>query len=153
VRLDCIRALGKIGREAKDAVPELIKTLSALGFSDKMSTLEIVKTLGEIGPDAKKASPILVGLFAFNDEKLFNTSVEPVGKIGYEGTIKVLTAALKDPNDNIRIGAAKALVKTRPTKEEARAASNYLKGRANAELNPVVRDAMNQAWKELGGGK
>lgn len=62
----CLRAideLGKLGAEAKSAVPALVK---ALANEDKLVCWHAARTLGSIGPDAKAAAPALVK--ALNDE-------------------------------------------------------------------------------------
>jgi hypothetical protein len=54
IRREAARALGEIGPEAKDAVPELVEALG-----DEDVDLIAVWTLGQIGPAARAAVPAI----------------------------------------------------------------------------------------------
>ena len=57
VRQTAAGALGKIGPEAKAAVPDLSK---ALKDEDKYVRQTAVRALGDIGPEARDAVPALI---------------------------------------------------------------------------------------------
>jgi len=59
------QALGKIGANAKSAVPELITVIKNRRHNGAWSSKEAIKALGDIGPSAKAAIPYLEQL---NDE-------------------------------------------------------------------------------------
>src|SRR5205807_7522893 len=58
-------ALGKIGPEAKEAVPTLIELMKPTLFSEKVSRVHVAVALGKIGPAAKDAVSALIK--ALND--------------------------------------------------------------------------------------
>jgi HEAT repeat protein len=65
LRMQIVQTLGKIGPEAKDAVPTLV---AALGLYDDQNLRNaIVQTLGEMGPGAKDTVPVLIQMCDFKD--------------------------------------------------------------------------------------
>ena len=111
-----VEALGNVGREAKAAVPVLIKALiKALKDKDFLICEHVAKALGKIGPEAKEAVPILIKTLKDKDdwkkEEVRYSAAEALGKIGPEAkaAVSALTDALKDKDSEVREYAAEAL--------------------------------------------
>jgi len=71
--LSAIEALGRIGPEAKEAVPALIKTLEDKDWNVRVCT---AWALGQIGPEAKAAAPALCKLLEDKPTPLMRRTVE-----------------------------------------------------------------------------
>lgn len=74
LRFSAALALGSLGSEARDAVPDLIVALKATDVKEKQVDqrikLAIIMALGEIGPAAKDAIPAIEEVMAAGDELL-----------------------------------------------------------------------------------
>ena len=111
-RIHAVVAVGKMGAEAKDAVPDLIKMLEEEPGKEGPIRFHAATALGLIGPDAKRAVPALVKLL--NDETAGpgrRTVVVALGQIGPDA--KGAVDALKKARDEavLRDAADKALTK------------------------------------------
>ena len=99
-------ALGKIGPEAKFAVPRLTELLI-----DESVRETAAWALGEIGSAAKSATPALITLL--KNEWVRQTAASSLGHIGpaAKAAIPALTELLEDPDKGLHKTAADALQK------------------------------------------
>ena len=144
IRLIAAEALGRIGPEAKAAVPDLI---AALDGPDSRVRCEAVRALGAIGPDSAPAIPNLVrqlvrgqpelaaewskdalvgiGVAAVppllevlrnDDPDVRVVAIETLGKFGAKAVPahSNLIAALNDPVPKVRMSAAQCLAEIEP---------------------------------------
>ena len=133
MRIAAIRALGGFGREAAEAVPQLVR---ALGDDDPRVRWFAIEALGLIGPEAKDAVPALVEALrsrdlayalasedsdALKDGPIRLIAAFALGRIGPDARAAIpdLIAALSGPDSRVRGEAARALGLIGP---EARAA-------------------------------
>lgn len=79
VCLGAIDELGKLGAEAKSAVPALVR---ALGQEDETVCWHAARALGSIGPDAEAAVPGLVKALDNEDPQVCAYAAFALGKIG-----------------------------------------------------------------------
>jgi HEAT repeat protein len=82
-RIHAVVVPGKLGPEAKEAVPELIKLLAESPIKAGPIRFHAATALGQIGAEAKEAVPALVKLL--NEKKAGpgrRTVVEALGRIG-----------------------------------------------------------------------
>ncbi|HTU91220.1 MAG TPA: HEAT repeat domain-containing protein [Gemmataceae bacterium] len=111
-RIHAVVALGKMGTNAKDAVPDLIKMLDEEPGKAGPIRFHAATALGQIGSEAKKAVPALVKLL--NDENAGpgrRTVVVALGQMG--PAAKDAVAALKKARAEaaLREAADKALAR------------------------------------------
>lgn len=108
VRKSAAEALGKIGRDAKDAVPALIKALDEENVGVRLS---VVEALGNIGRDAKDAVPPLINTLSDKDMSVSCEAAEALGKIGRDAkdAVPVLIKVLGERGPEARRGAVYAL--------------------------------------------
>ena len=103
-------ALGRIGPEAKAAVPALVK---ALGDRNAHVRADAASALYFIGPAAKTAVPALIGLLGDTDRYVRHWAVVALGKIGPEArkAVPALVKILEDEDTDVqmRSWAAQAL--------------------------------------------
>jgi HEAT repeat protein len=138
LRQSIARAFGKMGPEAKDAVPALSKVLTE---KDSALRREAALALGAIGPDAKAAATKLV--VALADRTTLESVVESLAKLGKPAVLP-LRVALGDKNPDVRLGATVALGKIGP---DAKEAVEDLKIRQQIERIPEIREATRTAIK------
>jgi RNA polymerase sigma factor (sigma-70 family) len=131
--------LGKLGRQAKSAAPQL---LDALKHSDAQVRVNAADALGQIGADPKKAVPALIGLLKDDPEREVRRSVagalgqlgsaaapaipalrealrgegggwwvaaDAIGRIGGLDAVPPLVEALESKDDDVRLTAIKRL--------------------------------------------
>ena len=79
VRQAAAKALGKIGPEAKTAIPALTELLK-----DKEVRLDVAEALGKIGPEAKTAVPALTELLKDEKQQVQDAATEALKKIREE---------------------------------------------------------------------
>ena len=72
---------GRIGKDAKEAAPELIAAL-AESEQDPEFRREVQYTLGKIGPDAAPATPELIKSLDSKDDLVRNSAIYALGSIG-----------------------------------------------------------------------
>ncbi|UCG67572.1 MAG: HEAT repeat domain-containing protein, partial [Deltaproteobacteria bacterium] len=110
VRISAAVALGKIGSEAKEAVPSLIK---ALGDSDPGMRYRAAEALGKIGSEAKEAVPALLKALGDNEPEVYMVADSAIAEIVPEAreAIPSLIKALGDSDVRVRHGAINALGK------------------------------------------
>jgi len=82
VRNSAIRAIGLMGQDAREAVPELA---SALKDEDKWCRLAAAHALEGMGSDARRAVPALYDALKDEDERLREAARSALGKIQKEG--------------------------------------------------------------------
>lgn len=107
-RNQTLRVLTKIGPEARNVVPQLLKILADPELGDlHVGALEL---LGSIGPDAAEALPGIQArlLSAIQPAEIRAASALALGKIS-PASASVLLAALKDAESTVRIAAAQSL--------------------------------------------
>jgi HEAT repeat protein len=103
--------IGKMGPEAKDAIPELIMGLKA----DTIAPAPYVSALAAIGPDSV---PALGELMKEKEPKLRTAAAEALGLIGPEGRSKATpilrTAIEQEKDDAVKKAALEALGQVNP---------------------------------------
>ncbi len=108
VRWSAAVALGKIGPDAKAAVPALIEALK-----DENSEMRrrVAVALGNIGPDAKAAVPALIEALKDENKNVRDSAAVALGTLGPDAkaAVPVLIEALKDEGMVVRREAAGAL--------------------------------------------
>jgi HEAT repeat protein len=105
-------ALGKIGPEAKTAVPVLTELLK-----DEWVRKTAALALGEIGLEARTAVPALTELL--KKEWVRQTAASALGNIGPEAktAIPALTELLQDPDKDLHKTVAEALQEIKEEKK------------------------------------
>jgi HEAT repeat protein len=131
--------LGKLGRQAKSAAPQL---LDALKHTDAQVRVDAADALGRVGADPKKAVPALIGLLKDDPEREVRRSAagalgewgpaavsavpalrkalqgkgggwwvaaDAIGKIGGPDAVPALVEALEGKDDDVRLTAIKRL--------------------------------------------
>lgn len=147
---------GQVGSTGKEAVPTLIRMLSAPTRYSKISASAV---LGAIGPDAKDAVPALIQeLDSTKNEDIRRSFALALGEIGYPA-IGDLLKALSDKDPALRRYAAQALgdinVSRIPHSQLANIKLQLLAAQANlknaSDVQPEVKDAVNRVLEEVNG--
>jgi HEAT repeat protein len=118
-RIHAVRVLGRMGPEAKDAVPQLV---AALEDSEPELGGEINFALGAIGPDASAAVPALTAMVNDENDSLRYSAVFALGEIGpaaAEAT-SALVGNVKNPKEKdpfLTFASALALSRIHPDNE------------------------------------
>jgi hypothetical protein len=116
VRRTAAELLGRVGPEARAAVPALIATLA--DPDPHLGTVAAL-ALGQIGPQTPEVCPALIGLLK-TESRL--SAVQALKRFGYESRAAVpnFIELLQDPEGEVRWNAAQALGNVGP---EARAST------------------------------
>lgn len=103
IRSFACHTLGKIGTDAKEAVPQLIKMLGSANAFDRR---DAAITIGDIGPEAKEAVPMLNMMLYDENKYLRYTAVTVLGRLGVSArpVIPVLIDLLNDKAEGLYIG-------------------------------------------------
>lgn len=113
LRQDIVRGIGKIGGDAKSAVPSLIILLKK-GRPNSLINAT-VEALGDIGPAAEDAVPMLRETLSIEDDfhKVRASTVEALGNIGPKAkeVIPDLITLAEDQDQHMRYQAIRALGK------------------------------------------
>jgi HEAT repeat protein/WD40 repeat protein len=115
-------ALGKNGPGVKDAAPALI---TALSDQDAEVRRAAALALGQIGVESKDAVRVLITTLKGDQVRSVRQAAAiALGTIGPPGKdgIRALSAALSDPDKEVRRSAAVALERLQPVHDEARSA-------------------------------
>jgi HEAT repeat protein len=139
VRANTLVVLGMQGRNAKDAVGQLRRSL-VLKEEGKDRAL-VLWSIGKIGPDAKAAVPDLIQMLKEQDENRRVPILDALAGIG-KPAVSPLVDALKERDPWIRLGAVQALEKMGPT---AKGAIGPLSGRYTGDPMPEIRSAAKKA--------
>ena len=109
-RLEAVRALGKMGVAAKEAIPALTELLRDREKEENIR-LQAAGALGKMGPEAKAAIPALTELLRHEDGAVGLVAASILGKMGLqaEATIPTLMEFLRDKEWGVRTAAATAL--------------------------------------------
>lgn len=164
-------ALGAVGADAAEAVPELLELVSAtddtpadpgaasgmeLVGSTAGNRLAAVFALGKIGPAAGKAVERLTALAATDSDDMLATMaswallrIEPGNPAHYEAAIPRLRKALRSDREMVRVEAARALGEIGHPASSAIAMLELL---ANDDPSATVRAAAAEAVPKLKGG-
>jgi HEAT repeat protein len=138
VKLNAVIAVGLLGKDAKEAVPELRRLLTSK--DDKLRSAALW-SLGKIGGNARAAVPDLITMLKDQDEGRRTPVVNALAGIGKRG-VPPLVDALKSPDSWIRLGAVEALGKMGV---EAKDAIGPLSGRFTRDPFPEIRAAAKQS--------
>lgn len=154
VREFAATALGKIGADAVEAVPALIK---ALENEDGWVRLAVVRALGNIGPVAKDAVPPLLNVVREGEAGMMCEASESLGKIGAPA-VPALAKALDDERWWVGHWAARALARVGPGAEpaipsllKALRGHQFLHEPAGRALGNIGRKAVPALVEALGG--
>lgn len=109
-RLSAIHAVGKIGPEAKAAVPALIETIRQTRNHDRKMLLACNVALLAMG---KELVPYMIALLKDDEWEMRRGAAWILGKAGpyAEDAVPALTKALEDPNPAVGTEAARSLKK------------------------------------------
>jgi len=133
-------ALGRIGKDAAPAAPELV---AALSDRDALVRAVAVRAVGELAPDVAGAVPALVGLFP--DVEAIR-AVSRFGPAGAEAVLKLIEL-LRHEDATIRWQAARTLGKIR---ESAVASVPELIRLTGSDPEPLVREHAAEALGDMG---
>jgi len=111
-KLSAINAVGKIGPEAKDAIPALIETIRQTRNHDKKILLGCNYALLAMG---KEIVPYMISLLKDDEWEMRRGAAWILGEVGPEAkdAVPALTEALNDSNPEVRTRAAEALKKVK----------------------------------------
>ena len=141
VRTKAVDALGRIGPDAKQAVPALIKALS-----DPSADMRgrAAMTLGQMGAAAKESVPALVKALGDTDVSVRRCAVLALYGFGPESKdiVAALVKSLEDPDMTVRMNAALALGRMGPGAKDAVPALIKTLGQKEAGLRAVAADAL-----------
>jgi len=118
VRVNAVWALGKIGPQARAAIPELME---ALVDNDWKVRFPAAWALGRIGPDAVETIPSLIHALGDRKVDVRREAVQALGWIGPQTNevVPALIGSLEDPDADIRYKAALMLGGFGSTAKEA----------------------------------
>jgi len=137
------KALGKIGSEARAAVPSLVK---AMDDREIMVRIAAAEALGEIGPKDPAVLPALARAMTGKvDENLAEQAASALGAIG-EASITFLVSALRDRDPDVRARAARALTQMG---KAATGALPALERAVAADDDPDATQAIEVAIQEI----
>jgi HEAT repeat protein len=149
-KVEALFALGAIGPKAQAAVTPIS---DQLGDKDLRVVQAAGYALGKIGPAAKEAIPALTKLNQSEDELLKLTSVWAVLKIAprsdelTKNSLPILTGALKNSREFVRVEAAMTLGELGPSAAPALPALES----ATSDTSAAVRSAATAAIKKIKG--
>ena len=117
-RKHAAETLGKIGAEAKDAIPRLVELLMD---PEEAVREAAARALGQIGWAAKDAVPKLIALLKDTHDYVRQVAAGALGEIGTqaEDAVPHLIELLKDPGEGVREAAAGALGRIGPAAKDA----------------------------------
>jgi HEAT repeat protein len=150
------KALGlvqRMGPEAKQCVPELIKLLTDDAASDSDEALElrvqVLMALGAVGPDAASAVDPIAGSLDSKDSRVVAAACYALGRIGppAAGALDGITKQLKNESLYTRVSAAWALAAI--DEDDARVAKQVLPLLVSA-LDSDVSLVQTEAAETLG---
>jgi HEAT repeat protein len=113
VRRSAADALGDIGAEARQAVPDLV---TALKDPEAMIRTTTAYALGKMGTEAKQAVPDLIAALKDSDAMVRISAADALGTIGEEA-VPDLLLTLKDSDSDVRRYAETALESIRSKTE------------------------------------
>jgi HEAT repeat protein len=130
--------LGRLGADAKPAVPELVRAVKA-GKDDVACAA--VRALGDIGPSAAPAAPALIA--ELKNYRCDDEALAALVKIG-PPAVSCLTKMLDSPDDRERIAAAGALGQIGPPAAEAVPKLLDSLNDPNHEIRAAAAEALGQ---------
>jgi HEAT repeat protein/lysophospholipase L1-like esterase len=137
-------SLGNLGEAAREAVPALIDTVRAEEADGRGASL---LALARLGPTARAAAPVLIETLASPHAPRRWNAARALGRIEAPEAVRPLMRALHDPDDHVRVHAARALGKLGPL---ARAAADALTA-ASGDPNTDVRQEAARALQRIHG--
>jgi HEAT repeat protein len=161
-RISAAQALGKIGLEAKESIPNLIRLI---GDKDNKVQLAALESTGNLGSDAKEAIPSLTELLRDDTKnEVLVATIKTLGKMGVESkaTVPELTVLFRNKDLKIRQTAAIALAKIGEPNEvipelitqlrsndknERQAAANALMGMGNKGIYALNEMLDDKDWQ------
>lgn len=159
VRLCAARGLGKLGLQAKGAIPTLVTAFK--DTAGKEARRAIIEVLALFGADAKAALPVFID--AMSDQDLRVMASLAISKLGPDAkpAVPALSEALTDSNDEVRKNCLIALAKIGPDARDAvPALKPLLRDRRSPlrmqvlatfeEIGPGASDAVNELIELLG---
>lgn len=105
-----VNAVGKIGPEAREAIPLLVETIRQTRNHDRRLLVACNYALLAMG---KEIVPAMISLLKDNEWEMRRGAAWILGKVGPEAkdAVPALTEALKDPNPAVQTRAKEALQK------------------------------------------
>ena len=142
-------ALGKIGPDAKAAVPELSRVLR---HGDAFARQSAACALSRMHGAASDAVPALCDLCSDFDTSVRAAAIKALGKLGGDSDIAIetLTCHLHDDKDEIRCGAVESLGRIGPKAAKVIPVLRELLGDPNSDVRSC---AAKDAISRIGGEK
>lgn len=145
LRKDAAQRLGKMGADAKAAVPDLLKALT-----DQHSGVRaaVAAAFGEIGDSARDAAPALAKLLSVDRDVSVRTeagtALSKIGPKGAKALPDVLKSLKSETDDSVRTAIAEAAVRMGPQSKDTLAALTELLGDARPETRAVAATALGR---------
>lgn len=137
LRLLALSVLASIGRDAKSAVPEIVKLTSV---EDRTVRIEAFLAIAAMGADAEAAVPALMKIAETPGHTSRNGAIYALTRIGSRKILPMLKKIVNDPNETaVKLVSSWALVRFEPTNAEyVKLAIPQLIGALDHEL-PIAR--------------
>jgi HEAT repeat protein len=142
--------IGRIGPEAKDAVPALVEAL--VSSDDDEYRREIQFALGAIGPEAAGATPALIKALADDNEELRHSACYVLGKIGpaAKQAAPALEKNLNSDDKFLRLVSVWALLRILPGEARIAQLATPLLTQALQDEREMVRAEAASALGDIG---
>lgn len=111
-RREALRALEKLGPEAKPAVDPLVRQFGRIRWGEQLALQEaMIHALGKIGPAARKAVPTLTRLIGqdLDTDRAVKAAIDQIMIPAERAELQELTKELQRPDAAQRLRAVKAL--------------------------------------------
>jgi HEAT repeat protein len=157
-RIEAARTLGKLGSEARAAVPALASMLDDPSRRDPLMIDEaVINALGQMGAAARTAIPALVRISGkdFDTERAAVAAIDrillspPIGP----GDVPGLMRDLRDRDASVRVRAAKALGTLGPAGKPAVPLLVEALKDSDADVRALSLKALRQIGVNTGGGE
>ena len=149
LQIAAVMALGRIGADAKGAVPAIVKQLPG---DNPLFQREAHFALGAIGPDAAAAVPALIKALNDKEMEVRYSASYALGKLGpaAKPAVSALKANIKSEDEFLRLASVWALLSIDPTDKGLVETALPLLIAALDDERPLVRREAATALGDLG---